>query len=107
MKFMYKNSKYDFTYCTISTVSTRILKICWPRWPINFLLSSSDFLKRLFFWPLRVTELAVEMVQYWWFLTNRHKADMDGPSLVLWGIQGTIFEGWSWIFSLSRPAVEK
>ena len=35
-------------YCTISTVSSRILKICWPRWPINFLLNSSD-LKRGFF----------------------------------------------------------
>src|ERR1700683_4026919 len=51
-------------YCTISTVSSRILKICWPRWPINFLLSSSDLKQRLFFWPLRVTELTVEMVQY-------------------------------------------
>src|SRR6202050_3480984 len=64
MKFMYKKSKYDFTYCTISTVSSRILKICWPRWPINFLLSSSDLKQELFFWPLRVTELTVEMVQY-------------------------------------------
>src|ERR1700685_4625212 len=62
MKFMYKKSKYDFTYCTISTVSSRILKICWPRWPINFLLSSSDLKQGLFFWPLRVTELTVEMV---------------------------------------------
>src|ERR1700690_2258740 len=51
-------------YCTISTVSSRILKICWPRWPINFLLSSSDLKQGLFFWPLRVTELTVEMVQY-------------------------------------------
>jgi hypothetical protein len=50
------------TYCTISTVSSRILKICWPRWPINFLLSSSDLKQGLFF--LRVTELTVEMVQY-------------------------------------------
>ena len=51
-------------YCTISTVSSRILKICWPRWPINFLLSSSDLKQGLFSWPLRVTELTVEMVQY-------------------------------------------
>src|SRR6202451_4859562 len=50
------------TYCTISTVSSRILKICWPRWPINLLLSSSDLKQGLFFWPLRVTELTVEMV---------------------------------------------
>ena len=28
--------------CPISTVSSRILKICWPRWPINLLLNSSD-----------------------------------------------------------------
>ena len=41
-------------YCTISTVSSRILKICWPRWPINFLLSSSDLKQGLFSWPLRV-----------------------------------------------------
>jgi len=51
-------------YCTISTVSSRILKICWPRWPINFLLNSSDLKRGLFFWLLRVTELTVEMVQY-------------------------------------------
>jgi hypothetical protein len=37
-------------YCTISTVSSRILKICWPRWPINFLLNSSDLKRGLFFW---------------------------------------------------------
>src|ERR1700735_1246805 len=42
----------DHLYCTISTVSSRILKICWPRWPINFLLSSSDLKQGLFFWPL-------------------------------------------------------
>ena len=53
-------------YCTISTVSSRIPKICWPRWPINFLLSSSDLKQGLFSWPLRVTELTVEMVQYTW-----------------------------------------
>jgi hypothetical protein len=51
-------------YCTISTVSSRILKMCWPRWPINFLLSSSDLKQGIFFWPLSVTELTVEMVQY-------------------------------------------
>jgi hypothetical protein len=33
------------------------------RWPINFLVSSSDLKQRFFFWPLRVTELTVEMVQ--------------------------------------------
>src|ERR1700728_3482557 len=43
-------------YCTILTVSSRILKICWPRWPINFLSSSSDLKQGLFSWPLRVTE---------------------------------------------------
>jgi hypothetical protein len=32
----------------ISTVSSRILNICWPRWPINFLLSSSDLKQGLF-----------------------------------------------------------
>ena len=50
-------------YCTISTVGSRILKICWLRWPINFLLNSSDFKWGLFLWLLRVTELTVEMVQ--------------------------------------------
>ena len=49
---------------SISTISSRILKICWPRWPINFILSSSDLKQGIFFWPLRVTELTVEMVQY-------------------------------------------
>jgi hypothetical protein len=39
-----------FGYCTISTVSSRILKNCWPRWPINFLLNSSDLKRGLFFW---------------------------------------------------------
>jgi len=47
-------------YCTISTISSRILKICWPRWPINFLVNSSDLKRGL----LHVTELTVEMVLY-------------------------------------------
>jgi len=55
---------FDPVYCTISTVSSRILKICWPRWPIKFLLNSSDLKRGFFLWLLRVTELAVEMVQY-------------------------------------------
>src|ERR1700691_5748071 len=57
-------SQFEHVYCTIATVTSRILKICWPRWPINFLLSSSDLKQGLFFWPLRVTELTVKMVQY-------------------------------------------
>src|ERR1700685_3964391 len=57
-------SQFEHLYCTISTVSSRILTICWPRWPINFLLSSSNLKQGLFSWPLRVTELTVEMVQY-------------------------------------------
>jgi 5-methylcytosine-specific restriction endonuclease McrA len=63
-------SRVYLHYCTISTVSSRILKICWPRWPINFLLSSSDLKQGLFFWPLRVTELTVEMVQYTYHLKS-------------------------------------
>jgi hypothetical protein len=51
-------------YCTISTVSSRILKICWPRWPIKFLLNSSDLKRGFFLWLLRIIELTVEMVQY-------------------------------------------
>jgi len=51
-------------YCTILTISWWILKICWPRWPINFLLSSNDLKQRLFVWPLHVTELTVKIVQY-------------------------------------------
>jgi len=39
-------------------------EICWPRWPTNFLLNSSDLKQGLFLWLLRVTELKVEMVQY-------------------------------------------
>jgi len=35
-------------YRIISTVSSRILKICWPRWPIIFLLNSSDLKRGLF-----------------------------------------------------------
>jgi hypothetical protein len=35
-------------YSTISTVSSQILKICRPRWPINFLLNSSDLKRGLF-----------------------------------------------------------
>ena len=48
----------------VTTISTQILKNCWPRWPINFLLNSSDLKRRLFLWLLHVTELTVEMVQY-------------------------------------------
>ena len=51
-------------YCTILTVSSWILKICWQRWLINFLLNSSDLKWWLFFWLWHVTELMVEMVQY-------------------------------------------
>ena len=51
-------------YCTISTVSSRIMKICCPRRPKIFLLSSSNLKRGLFFWLWCVTELTVEMVQY-------------------------------------------
>jgi len=38
-----------YIYCTISTVSSQILKICWLRWPIKFLLNSIDLKWGLFF----------------------------------------------------------
>ena len=53
-------SFFGSKYCTISTVSSRILKFWSPRWPINYLLSSSDLTRGLFF---RLTELTVETVQ--------------------------------------------
>ena len=37
-------------YCTILTISLWILKICRPRWPINFLLRTSDLKWGLFLW---------------------------------------------------------
>src|SRR6266481_4395637 len=65
-------------YCTISTVSSRILKICWPRWPINFLLNSSDLKQGLFCGYYALVNLRSK----WYSTTGGHKLGTRGtPTL--------------------------